>query len=148
MAGSVSYCRNCGKYVEPGRPHRPAATLGTCLVPPSKADGYDGPASMVPTPEQIKAVRDELDAAEVPDGVNLLVPPCETDPDADVKNPKHYNRFKIEPLTFIEENGLSYSQGNVIKYVCRFDAKDGVRDLKKAREYIDKMIERAEREGA
>ena len=69
------------------------------------------------------------------------------DPDADVKNPAHYQRYKIEPITFIEENAIPYSEGNVIKYICRWRFKDGIRDLKKAREYIDKLIERAEREG-
>lgn len=59
--------------------------------------------------------------------------------------PKHYTRFKIQPLDFIEANGIGFSAGNVIKYVCRHDAKNGVEDLKKARVYLDRMIERAER---
>lgn len=37
--------------------------------------------------------------------------------------------------------------GNVIKYVARWPEKGGVEDLKKARHYIDKLIEVAEREG-
>lgn len=70
-------------------------------------------------------------------------PTCsENDPDADLKNPTHYRRYTIEPLDFIEANGIPYSEGNVIKYICRWRYKDGVRDLKKAREYIDKIIER------
>ncbi len=69
------------------------------------------------------------------------------DVDADIKNPTHYNRYKIEPIAFIEENGIPYSEGNVIKYVCRWRHKDGIRDLKKAREYIDKIIRREEAAG-
>jgi hypothetical protein len=61
-----------------------------------------------------------------------------------VIRPNHYSRFKIEPIYFIIENGLSFDQGNVIKYVCRFDAKNGVEDLKKARRYLDMMIRRIE----
>lgn len=62
---------------------------------------------------------------------------------SDATRPHHYTRFKIEPLTFIEENGIGFAAGNVIKYVCRHDAKNGLEDLRKARVYLDKMIERA-----
>jgi hypothetical protein len=61
-----------------------------------------------------------------------------------VIRPEHYARFKIEPIYFVMENGLSFAQGNVIKYVCRHDAKNGVEDLKKARRYLDMMIKQAE----
>ena len=61
-----------------------------------------------------------------------------------VTTPSHYLRFKIEPIKFIEENGLPFAIGNVIKYVCRYDAKDGVQDLKKARRYLDMLIKRLE----
>jgi hypothetical protein len=63
---------------------------------------------------------------------------------ADLVNPSHYTRFKIQPITFITENNLSFWQGNVIKYVCREDAKGGLEDLKKAREYLDNEIKRRE----
>lgn len=63
-------------------------------------------------------------------------------------SPNHYARFKIQPITFIMENGLGFCAGNVIKYVCRHDAKNGLEDLKKARNYLDKMIEEKEREAA
>lgn len=61
-------------------------------------------------------------------------------------NPKHYNRYKIEPWDFIAENGIGYFEGNVIKYVCRWKEKNGVEDLKKARAYLDRLIENTERE--
>lgn len=59
----------------------------------------------------------------------------------DVKKQPHYTQFKIQPITFIEANGLSYSQGNVIKYVCRYKGKDGLKDLLKAKNYIDYLIQ-------
>lgn len=59
----------------------------------------------------------------------------------DVKQQKHYTQFKIQPITFIEANGLSYSQGNVIKYVCRYKEKNGLQDLLKAKNYIDYLIQ-------
>lgn len=58
-----------------------------------------------------------------------------------VFRPHHYARYVIEPITFIAANRLSYEAGNVIKYVCREDAKNGLEDLKKARRYLDIMIE-------
>lgn len=63
---------------------------------------------------------------------------------ADVLNPTHYSCYEIEPIDFIEANSIPYSEGNVIKYVCRWRMKDGIRDLIKAREYLDKLIERHE----
>ena len=64
-----------------------------------------------------------------------------------MKNPEtqvggsHYNKMKIQPVTFIMENNLSYAQGNVIKYVSRYLYKNGIEDLEKAKQYIDFMIE-------
>jgi hypothetical protein len=34
-----------------------------------------------------------------------------------------------------------FMQGNVIKYVARYVEKGGVEDLRKARHYLDKLIE-------
>jgi hypothetical protein len=36
---------------------------------------------------------------------------------------------------------VGFLRGNVIKYVARCDAKGGVEDLRKARHYLDKLIE-------
>lgn len=58
--------------------------------------------------------------------------------------PHHYRRFKIEPVRFIMENDLPFWAGNVIKYTCRYDAKDGLQDLKKARRYLDMQIAKME----
>jgi Protein of unknwon function (DUF3310). len=60
--------------------------------------------------------------------------------DAAVVLPNHYARFKIEPITFICENKLDFFQGNIVKYVCRHDAKNGVEDLKKAKRYLEMYI--------
>ncbi len=53
----------------------------------------------------------------------------------------HYKDMKIQPIEFIMGNNLSYNQGNVVKYVCRYKDKNGIEDLKKAKQYIDFMIE-------
>ena len=63
-----------------------------------------------------------------------------------VKNPEHYTRFSIEPIDFIMTNKLAFWQGNIIKYVVRYDSKNGIEDLRKARQYLDMQIERMEDE--
>lgn len=61
-----------------------------------------------------------------------------------VNEPPHYTRFAIEPIVFITRNKLEFWQGNVIKYVMRHDAKNGLQDLKKARRYLDVKIREME----
>lgn len=53
----------------------------------------------------------------------------------------HYKDMAIQPVEFIHKNGIGYFEGNVIKYVSRWRAKNGIEDLKKARHYIDLLIE-------
>lgn len=52
-----------------------------------------------------------------------------------VTMPKHYARFQIEPIRFIAENGLNWFQGNIVKYFMRFDAKNGLEDVRKGIRY-------------
>jgi hypothetical protein len=64
--------------------------------------------------------------------------------DDEVTNPKHYDKvgFAIQPIEYITKNELDFLEGNVIKYVSRYQHKGGVNDLLKARTYIDFLIER------
>lgn len=70
--------------------------------------------------------------------------PTEQPANDPVHRPHHYARFAIEPVEFVMKNGLPFAIGNVIKYCCRWDAKDGIQDLKKARRYLDMEIKRLE----
>ena len=47
----------------------------------------------------------------------------------------HYQSFSIQPYEFISKNDLSFFQGNVIKYVCRYKRKGGAEDIKKIIHY-------------
>lgn len=69
---------------------------------------------------------------------------------ADVINhPQHYTLGKIEVIDFIEDKGLNFNLGNVVKYVARaghkkssgksIDAK-ALEDLKKAQWYLNREI--------
>jgi hypothetical protein len=53
----------------------------------------------------------------------------------------HYAKYKIQPTEFIHANNVPFIEGNVIKYVMRHRQKNGIEDLKKARHYIDLLIE-------
>ncbi len=58
-----------------------------------------------------------------------------------VNRPKHYNYGNIQPIDVIEDWGLSYHLGNVIKYIARAEHKGNmIEDLKKARWYLDRHI--------
>lgn len=53
----------------------------------------------------------------------------------------HYKSLKIQPVEYIHANGIGYFEGNVIKYVSRWRSKNGIKDLEKARHYIDLLIQ-------
>ena len=53
----------------------------------------------------------------------------------------HYKQFKIQPIEFITKNKLSFIQGCIIKYICRFDKKNGIEDLEKIKHYCDLQIQ-------
>ena len=49
----------------------------------------------------------------------------------------HYMYFRIQPYEFISKNNLSFFQGCVVKYVCRYMHKNGVEDLDKIIHYCE-----------
>lgn len=53
----------------------------------------------------------------------------------------HYKGMKIQPVEFIHANGIGYMEGNVIKYIARWQLKNGLEDLEKAKHYIELLIE-------
>lgn len=53
----------------------------------------------------------------------------------------HYKSCAIQPIEFIHANGIGFAEGNVIKYVARWRAKGGIEDLRKARHYLDLLID-------
>jgi hypothetical protein len=57
---------------------------------------------------------------------------------------KHYKSFYIQPYEFISKNDLSFFQGNVVKYVCRYLTKNGIEDLEKIIHYCELEIKKME----
>jgi hypothetical protein len=64
-----------------------------------------------------------------------------------VNKPSHYNQGKFEVIEIIEDQKLDYHLGNVLKYVLRsrYKGKE-LEDLKKARWYLDRKIEKIEKQ--
>ena len=68
-----------------------------------------------------------------------------------VNHPNHYCQGGIECIKAIEaamppEGFQDYCKGNVLKYLWRWRDKAGVEDLKKAKVYLEWLIESAEKE--
>lgn len=54
----------------------------------------------------------------------------------------HYQKFKIQVWDIVDEYGLSFYAGGVLKYLLRAGSKGpALEDLRKARHYMDKVIE-------
>lgn len=52
----------------------------------------------------------------------------------------HYQNLKITPVEYAMKNGLDACQFSVVKYITRFREKNGLEDLKKAKDFIDMLI--------
>lgn len=62
-----------------------------------------------------------------------------------VNRPRHYTFSVIEPIDAIEAWGLGFHTGNATKYIARHRHKGrALEDLKKARWYLDREIQRLE----
>ena len=55
---------------------------------------------------------------------------------------KHYKDMLIQAYEFISKNDLSFFQGNVVKYVCRYKLKNGIQDLEKIIHYCELEIKK------
>lgn len=63
-----------------------------------------------------------------------------------INHPYHYTFGKIEVIDVLEDWGLGFHLGNVVKYIARSSYKGKfLEDLKKARWYLDRKIELEER---
>jgi hypothetical protein len=56
-----------------------------------------------------------------------------------IKHPNHYTQG-IEMWDYSYSQGLDFFEGNIIKYVTRWRHKNGIEDLYKAKQYLDRLI--------
>ena len=65
--------------------------------------------------------------------------------DDPVDHPSHYNQGKFEVIDVIEDWKLGFHEGNAVKYIARAKFKNNeLEDLKKAKWYLDRLIEKLE----
>lgn len=58
----------------------------------------------------------------------------------------HYAKHAIQPWDAMrewlgQEGFEAYLRGNIVKYIARYPDKGGIEDVRKARHYLDKLIE-------
>lgn len=54
---------------------------------------------------------------------------------------EHYAKCRIQPIEYAMANKLDACQFSVVKYITRFRDKNGLEDLKKAKHFIDLLIQ-------
>jgi len=57
-----------------------------------------------------------------------------------IKHPEHYTQG-IEMWDYAHSQGLGFFEGNILKYITRWKHKNGIEDLLKAKQYLDRLIE-------
>lgn len=63
-----------------------------------------------------------------------------------INAPTHYKDTKLMDLLI--EREVPFAEANVMKYVFRWKEKDGLKDLHKARDYLNALIAHVELEQA
>ena len=146
----MTKCKNCGKMFEQTGKGRPAVNCPTCRAELSELkkkvsskdkqpeivdEGAPVISKMETTVKEIIIKKDDIkDTGVIAAKKHNPIPNV-------IDHPSHYNRGKIEVIDFIEDQGLSFHLGNVIKYIARAGSKgDKLEDLKKARWYLDRYI--------
>ena len=56
-------------------------------------------------------------------------------------NPDYYKGYAIQPIDYIMQNNLGFCEGNVVKYISRWNKKGGAEDLRKAIRYIEILLD-------
>jgi len=65
----------------------------------------------------------------------------------DIISPDYYKRGNIEVTDFIIDQSMSFLEGNIVKYLVRYKEKSRIEDLRKARWYLEKLIEEQVKHG-
>lgn len=134
-------CKRCGKLFEQTGKGRPAVNCPTCRAelsePKKKVSPKDNQpekvdestpviSKMETTVKEISIKKDDIkDISVITDKKHNAISNV-------IDHPSHQNRGKIEVIDFIEDQGLSFHLGNVIKYIARAGSKgDKLEDLKK-----------------
>lgn len=94
--------------------------------------------------QQDKVAKYHDDAANVAKAMATVGVSMKNDNTDNVNNPAHYKAGGVETLDYIKakvKDYPSYAAGNILKYVSRYEYKNGIEDLKKAQFYLNDLIE-------
>lgn len=94
--------------------------------------------------KQDKVAKYHDDAANVAKAMSAIRVSMENENNDKINNPAHYTVGGIETLDYIKakvKDYPSYVAGNILKYVSRYEHKNGIEDLKKAQFYLNDLIE-------
>lgn len=141
-------CKRCGKPFEQTGKGRPAVNCPTCRAelsePKKKVSPKDNQPEKVDESTPVISKKETTESYITADSTKDLYVTTDVKPVSIsnmVDHPAHYNKGKIEVIDFIEDQGLSFHLGNVIKYIARAGSKgDKLEDLKKARWHLDRYI--------
>lgn len=113
--------------------------------------------NIITTDEELEYINNELTFGEVVDKEIAEHPEIIADlkatvfPDEDpVNHPQHYIQDDIETIDVIKawtkglDGIIATDTGNVIKYISRWNKKNGIEDLKKAQWYLNHLIKEME----
>lgn len=64
-----------------------------------------------------------------------------TNANATQEGGKHYKGKSVQHWDFVLMHNMPYMEAQVFKYVLRWKQKNGLQDLRKARHFLDKLIE-------
>ncbi len=119
---------------------------------PKKVEKKEKPILKAPELDEETVEKLTLIGKAVEGAVEEVVeePVEEADP---VNHPNHYTSGSVECIEAIEasmssEQFKGYCKACVMKYVWRYQLKNGVEDLKKARWYLNKLIDHLEKRGS
>lgn len=92
------------------------------------------------------------------EGVTLLPKECKADQKEEAKkhdavnHPSHYTQGRIECIDALESATINkrgieaVCTANIIKYLWRYESKNGIEDVKKAQWYLQKLIKELEKQ--
>jgi hypothetical protein len=137
------------EYFAPLTVEQEIAAVVTKEVVPNALPPVDFNTTSVLLPANTTGLSATVSAVEAPATVSVAKPysvedEFEDPKDIEIKSPQHYARWSMQPIEFIAVNDLPWWLANVVKYTMRYDAKDGIADMYKARSYLDMKIRQLE----
>lgn len=144
----LTKCKRCGTMFEQTGKGRPAVNCPTCRAelsePKAKTIPKDNQSKKINGSTPVISKKETTESYITSDSVKDLYVTTDVKPVSIsnmIDHPSHYNKGKIEVIDFIEDQQLPFYLGNVVKYIARAGSKgDKLEDLKKARWYLDRYI--------